>query len=178
MKSRTHQGASKFRVGKAGFTLVELLISLAILGIVVVLSLGLVIPLKLTRTSNLESQGLNFAKSYLELVKVLWLQPNKYGPGVTAVNTDFSATTPAYWPKVNGTGYDIQLPTGWTILAAATAANNPSASATNFASASLITLSDTLRLVKVTVTPPTNSGGKPVVLTTLIVRPSSGVNVP
>jgi prepilin-type N-terminal cleavage/methylation domain-containing protein len=176
--SRTHPAVFKSDYRRAGFSLVELLISLVILGVVVLLSLGLTIPLRLTRTSNLESQALNYTKSYIELVKVLWLQPNKYGPSIAAVNSDFSTTTPSYWPKVNGTGYAIQLPTNWSISAVVTSANNPSASATQFTSAALINLADTLRLVKITVTPPTNSGAKPVSLTTLITRPSTGVTAP
>jgi prepilin-type N-terminal cleavage/methylation domain-containing protein len=169
---------SKSNNRRAGFSLVELLISLVILGVVVLLSLGLTIPLRLTRTSNLESQALNFSKSYLELVKVLWLQPNKYGPDIATVNTDFNATTPSYWPKINGTGYDLKLPTGWTMTATVTSANNASAVAAPFASVALKNLSDTLRLVKITATPPTNSGANPVTLTTLITRPSTGVTTP
>jgi prepilin-type N-terminal cleavage/methylation domain-containing protein len=167
--------SNKFR---AGFSLVEMLISLVILGVVVLLSLGLTIPLRVTRASNLESQALNFTKSYIELVKVLWLQPNKYGPDIAAVNANFNTTTPSYWPKINGSGYDIQLPTGWTMTATVTSANNASAAAPAFTSAALKNLSDTLRLVKITAIPPTDSGAKPVSLTTLITRPSTGVITP
>ncbi len=165
---------TKVKPRKAGFTLVELLISLAVLTVVIFLSLGLIIPLRVTRASNLESQALNYAKSYTELVKIFWAQSNKYGPNIATVNTDFAGANPLYWPRI-GSGNDIELATGWTLLATVASANNSTALNAKFTSPTLTTLADTLRLLTVTVTPPANSGGKPIELTTLITRPSSGV---
>jgi prepilin-type N-terminal cleavage/methylation domain-containing protein len=158
---------------KAGLTLIEVLISIALLGAVVLLAQGFIIPLQVTKRSNTESSALNIAKSYIELIKVNWLRSDLYGVSVATVNAD---TTFKYFPKWGSTGtVDIKVPVGWTIGAVATSTNGTSASNTAFNAVKLVTLKDTLRLVTVTVTPPIDSGSKPVVLTTLIARPSSGV---
>ncbi len=158
---------------KSGLTLIEVLISIALLGAVVLLAQGFIIPLQVTKKSNTESSALNIAKSYMELIKVNWLRSDLYGLNVATVNAD---TTFKYFPKWGSAGtVDVKVPTGWTIMAVATSANSTSTSNTAFNAAKLVTLKDTLRLVTVTVTPSTDSSSKPVVLTTLIARPSSGV---
>ncbi len=156
----------------AGLTIIEVLISIALLGAVVLLAQGFIIPLQVTKKSNTESSALNIAKSYIELIKVNWLRSDLYGSDVATVNAD---TTFKYFPKWGSTGtVDVKVPVGWTVGAAATSANGTSAANAAFNVGKLVTLKDTLRLVTVTVTPPTDSGSKPVVLTTLISRPSSG----
>jgi prepilin-type N-terminal cleavage/methylation domain-containing protein len=158
---------------ESGLTLIEVLVSLALLGVIVFIMQGFVIPIKVTKQSSIESNALNFAKSYIELVKVNWLQSSLYGPSLATVNAD---TTFTYWPEWGTTGSPaLKLPTNWTITATATSANTTSASNAKFTTAKLISLQDTLRLVTVTVTPPTDFGSKPVVLTTLIARPSTGI---
>jgi prepilin-type N-terminal cleavage/methylation domain-containing protein len=158
-----------------GLTVIEVLVAIALLGAVVLLAQGFVIPLQLTQRSSLESSSLNYAKSYIELIKVNWLQASLYGLDVATVNAD---STFKYWPKWGTTGtVDIKLPTGWTIAAVATSANTSSVNDAKFNAVALKTLKDTLRLVTVTVTPPTASGAKPIVLTTLIARPSTGVTI-
>jgi prepilin-type N-terminal cleavage/methylation domain-containing protein len=158
---------------ESGLTLIEVLVSLALLGVIVFIMQGFVIPIKVTKQSSTESNALNFAKSYIELVKVNWLQSSLYGPSLSTVNADTAFT---YWPEWGTIGSPaIKLPANWTITATATSANTTSASNTKFTTAKLISLQDTLRLVTVTVTPPTDFGSKPVVLTTLIARPSTGI---
>jgi prepilin-type N-terminal cleavage/methylation domain-containing protein len=173
--------AIKNKQSRSGFTMVELLVAIVLLAAVVLLSQGLLIPLKITTRSNQESSALNYAKSYIELVKVNWLDSTKYGPSVAAVNTDFALATPNYWPSWGTTtGKDIKVPAGWTIAASVTSKTPASSTNAKFAAAGLVTLKDTLRLVTITVTPPNlvSSGVSPVTLTTLIARPSTGVTGP
>jgi prepilin-type N-terminal cleavage/methylation domain-containing protein len=172
------QLATKGKKSKSGFTIVELLVAMVLLAAVVLLAQGLLIPLNITSRSNQESSALNYAKSYIELVKVNWLESTKYGPNVADVNSDFSASTPSYWPKWGTTSsVDIKVPSGWTIAASATSKTPASGADAKFTAPAMKSLQDTLRLVTVTVTPPNLSGGvSPVTLTTLIARPSTGVN--
>jgi hypothetical protein len=159
--------------------MVELLVAIALLAAVVLLAQGLLIPLRITNRGNQESSALNYAKSYIELIKVNWLNEKKYGPSVAAVNSDFSLANPNYWPSWGDGSYDLKVPTGWIITAIATSKTPTSGTDAKFTSATLVTLQDTLRLVTVTVTPPNlSSGVSPITLSTLIARPSTGVITP
>ena len=48
------------------------MVALALLGVIGLIAGGFLLPLRLSRTSNVETQGLSLARSYLELVKNRW----------------------------------------------------------------------------------------------------------
>jgi prepilin-type N-terminal cleavage/methylation domain-containing protein len=151
------------QIRKKGLTIVEVLVALVLLGALVLVSAGLLIPLQVTRKSSLDTQALSYARSYLELVRQLWLDPSKYelSPTNTSVDPD--------WPTVsNIAGSALRLPTGWTLTKTAVIKTRPvySGAASNFSTTSnLPRLRDTLREVTVTVTP---TGGASVSVSALI----------
>jgi Tfp pilus assembly protein PilV len=149
-------------------TIIEVLVSLVLLGSVVFVVQGFLIPLQVTRASSLEIQGLSYARSYVELTKARWLVNASYG----------TTTANAVWPTWGSSGtVDLQVGTGWTVTRTIAVIPTATTADTRFQVAALASLADTLRQVTVTVTPPTGSGGKPITLTTLIGRPNSGVVV-
>jgi prepilin-type N-terminal cleavage/methylation domain-containing protein len=56
-----------------GFSLIEMLVSLVLVGTLVLIASGFLLPLQLTRTSARESNALSYARSYLELLRASWL---------------------------------------------------------------------------------------------------------
>jgi type II secretory pathway pseudopilin PulG len=148
---------------KKALTLVEVLVALVMLSALVLVAAGLLVPLQLTRNSSQDTQALTYARSYLELVRQLWLDPAKYE------NTPTNTTVDPSWPTFGTTtGVDLRLPDGWTLLRGAVIRTNPmySDAASNFtASGNLPRLRDTLREVTVTVQP---ASGTSVTLSTLI----------
>jgi prepilin-type N-terminal cleavage/methylation domain-containing protein len=121
-----------------GFTLIEILVSLALLGILGLVASGFVLPLKITRDSSQESQALTYARSYVEILKSRWLDKNAF-ENKDAAGALLSPVT--YGAPVAGTTAtaDIKLPDStWKLV-------------TN---ASSWAPGDTLRTVEVKVTPP------------------------
>ena len=123
------------RSKRSGLTLIEIMVALALLGIIGLIAGGFLLPLRLTRTSNVETQALSLARSYLELVKNRW----QALPDYCNTGDDLTGT--------------LQAPQGWSIQSNKADWKKP----------------DTLRTVKVTVTP---TGSPAVQLSTRIMRPS------
>jgi prepilin-type N-terminal cleavage/methylation domain-containing protein len=93
---------------RAGFTLIEVLVSLLLFGVLIVIASGLLLPLNLVKTTSTESKAVSFGRSYIEIVKSRWQI------GAAFSNTGQSS---AYaLPTASDTGSpDIKLPTGWTL---------------------------------------------------------------
>jgi prepilin-type N-terminal cleavage/methylation domain-containing protein len=136
--------ADKRRNKQAGFSLIEVLVAIGLLGLLGVIAGGFILPLRLTRTSSSEAQSLTLARSYLELTKNRWL--NKL-----AFENQVMPTT--------SSGSDLKLPNGWTLTAICKEAT------TN----TTCTTTDDFRTLKVTITPP---NGTALTLTTQIAKPS------
>jgi prepilin-type N-terminal cleavage/methylation domain-containing protein len=136
---------------QGGFTLIELLVSLGLISLVGVVAGGFLLPLRLTRQANLETQGLSYARSYIEALKTRWASKAGYNPAnqatsarpVVAYDTDTATVR---------TAADVVLPASWTVGLVVTPSTN-----------------DTYRSVTVTVTPA--GTGTPLVLTTRVVQP-------
>ncbi len=92
---------------KHGFTLVEMLVSLVLLGVVLLVTSGLVLPLRLTKTASNETAGAAVAQSYLELLKSKWLDDTNYT----------NIVLPLVCPKSDTTtlGCDIRVEDGWEL---------------------------------------------------------------
>ena len=73
-----HAAKTKKPNGQAGFSLIEVLVAIGLVGILGVIAGGFVLPLRLTRTTSSESQSLTLARSYLELTKNRWLNKQDY----------------------------------------------------------------------------------------------------
>lgn len=148
-----------------GLTIVEVLVALVLLGVVILISAGLIIPLRVTRDSNIETQALSLARSYIELVRQRWLDPAEYEQSPS------NNTVDPKWPTAGtATSNDLVLPNGWTLTTEATiriGANRYSDGDAEFASSTnLRRFRDTIRNVKITITP--NNGAKSVTLETVI----------
>jgi prepilin-type N-terminal cleavage/methylation domain-containing protein len=136
-----------------GFTLVEMMVALGLLGVLGVVAGGFLLPMRMTsRTSN-QSSGLTYARSYLEMVKNRWLE----------LPTFKSATAPMVRvaPSTTPTVYDIEIPSGWTATLTCRLSSN---------TATACDEGDQLRAVTVTLTIPNQADVK---LSTLISRPSN-----
>jgi type II secretory pathway pseudopilin PulG len=148
-----------------GLSLVEVLVALVMLGAVILVSAGLILPLSVTRDSNTETQALTYARSYIELVRQWWLEPAKFeaSPSDGAVNP--------VWPTAgSAAGNDLRLPTGWTLTKTATiraGSGRYSDANSNFAASSALRrYRDTLRDVTITINP--NNGAKSIAVSTVI----------
>jgi prepilin-type N-terminal cleavage/methylation domain-containing protein len=100
----THPVGKTGQVRQAGFSLIEMIISLALVGILGVIAGGFILPLRMTGNTSSQTQSLAVARSYLEITKNRWLNKisfeNQTLPTLSTVNTSSS---------------DIKLPTGWTV---------------------------------------------------------------
>jgi prepilin-type N-terminal cleavage/methylation domain-containing protein len=135
---------------RAGFTLIEILVSLVLVGVLILITSSLILPLRITRASSVETQAVAFAQSYIELVKSRWQVATAYD---AAANT-----TGDLLPVVDSTSTaDIRIPDGWVFEV----------------DKSDWKVTDTIRTLKITVKPKdTTSTTGWVVLTTRITRPS------
>jgi prepilin-type N-terminal cleavage/methylation domain-containing protein len=146
-------GGSSMRIQstKKGLTIVEVLVALVLLAALVLVSAGLLIPLQVTRNSNVSTQALSYARSYFEMVRQSWLDPTKYESSPTNTGVD------PVWPTWGtGSSVDLRLPTGWTLTRTATIKTNAmySDGISSFSAASnLPRLRDTLREVTIVVQP-------------------------
>ena len=131
-------------VYKQGLTLAEVLVALVLLGVLGLVSLGIILPLRLNRDAGLSSQATGFARSYLELIKTRWLDLPTYN-ALTLPNV---CTT-------SSSSCDLVIATGWTVGIPGTVLSTWSAT-------------DNLRKVTVEVKQPDN---KVVQLSTLVARP-------
>ena len=136
--------AHKNRQAQNGFTLIEVIVALALVSVLGIVATGFLAPLKITRQSAAETQAMTYARSYLETLKTKWLTTAEY-QGMTQPSLSTDNPTPAT--------PDLNVDTGWTVTA-----NTTDWSA-----------SQTLRTIKVTVTPANN--GVPVVITTKVAAP-------
>ena len=139
-------------VRTTGFTLIEILVALVLLGVLGVVASGFLLPLRINRDSSQESQALTYARSYVEVLKARWLDrntfENKDASGVVLVPITYGA------PIVGTTGkVDIKIPSNdWKIE-------------TNSA---LWAPGDNLRTVEVKITTPNSKTYKVI---TMVTRP-------
>jgi prepilin-type N-terminal cleavage/methylation domain-containing protein len=93
-------------VYKSGFTITELLVALLLLGVLITVAGGFVLPLNLTRDSGFESRATAAAQSYLELLKSKWL-----------IDTEYAALTLPVVCKNSSvaTNCDLKIPDDWTL---------------------------------------------------------------
>jgi prepilin-type N-terminal cleavage/methylation domain-containing protein len=136
--------ARKNRRPQNGFTLIEVIVALALVSVLGIVATGFLVPLKITRQSAAETQAMTYAHSYLETLKTKWLTTAEY-QGMTQPSLSTDNPTPAI--------PDLTVDTGWTITA----------------NTGDWTAAQTLRTIKVTVTPP--NSGTPVVITTKVAAP-------
>ena len=129
-----------------GFTLVEVIVAMALLGILVIMASGLLIPLKITNQTSVEERAAGIARSYIEILKSRW-----------QVRTDY-INLPYNVPNASDTDMsaDIKLPTGWTLTV----------------NDGIWTSNDTLRTVTVTIKPDASDSKSDVIIETMINRPS------
>ncbi len=145
-------------VRREGFTLLELLVAVALLGALVLVAAGLVMPLWTTRTSSATGIAEGLARSYLELIRARWGD---------ATRDDFASML---LPSCCGAGTDLSLPAGWS------AANAPKTDLERLGWSAIRgrhvgwSADDELRQVVVTVLPP--GAKRSLSLRTYIVRPA------
>jgi prepilin-type N-terminal cleavage/methylation domain-containing protein len=88
-----------------GFTLIEMMVALVLVGLLGVIGSGFLLPMQMNRQSNSQSQALSYARSYLEIVKGRWLDATAYK----------KKTLPT-WKVQGATGSaDIEVPKDWEI---------------------------------------------------------------
>jgi prepilin-type N-terminal cleavage/methylation domain-containing protein len=136
----------------SGFTIIEVLVSLVLVGGLVLILSTLVLPLQINRSTNIETQGIAFARSYLEIIKSRW----QVRSGTTGFLS--GATSLPTWSDSLGTA-DVKVPTGWKIEVDTTSWSS----------------SSTLRTVTVVVKPANTDPGSPekwIKLETKIIAPS------
>ncbi len=91
---------------KSGFTIVELLVALVLLGALITVAGGFVLPLRLTRDSGSESKATAVAQSYLELLKGKWLTDADYTAQTLPVVCQNSSAA---------TNCDLKIQDDWTL---------------------------------------------------------------
>jgi type II secretory pathway pseudopilin PulG len=103
------QHSKQSRSRSAGLTLVEILVSLGIVSLIAITVGYFTLPLNLTRKSNVETQALTIARTYMEIVKGRWSDINDAGyatkTGLPTVSDVNSATVT-----------DIKIPVGWSVV--------------------------------------------------------------
>jgi prepilin-type N-terminal cleavage/methylation domain-containing protein len=125
-----------------GFSLIEVLAALALLGVLGVIAGGFMVPLKLSQQSSQESQALAYGRTFIEILKSRWTNEATY-KAMTVPSASTDNPVPAK--------PDIEVAAGWTISS----------------NTSSWTADQTTRNVVVTINSP---NGKPTVLTTQITR--------
>jgi prepilin-type N-terminal cleavage/methylation domain-containing protein len=100
------QGDEMYTKKQAGFTLIEMMVALALVGILGIVASGFLTPFQINRHSSQESQATNYARSYLELVKGRWLNSASFKSG-SLPKTCASGST--------DTDCDFKLSTGWSL---------------------------------------------------------------
>jgi prepilin-type N-terminal cleavage/methylation domain-containing protein len=133
-------------VHKSGFTIVELLVALLLLGALITVAGGFVLPLRLTRDSGAESKATAVAQSYLELLKGRWLAPADYAAQTLPVVCLNSSTA---------TNCDLKIQDDWTLGIDAT-------------TKAAWTATEALRPVVVEIV---STGGRKITFRTLVARP-------
>jgi prepilin-type N-terminal cleavage/methylation domain-containing protein len=144
-----HGASRQSGKSRAGFTLIEVLVSLLLFGVLIVIASGLLLPLNLVKTTSTESRAVSFGRSYIEIVKSRWQ--------ISAAFTNTGQSSDYGLPTASDTGSpDIKLPTGWTLE-------------TNSATWST---SETIRTLTVTVKPSSTDTKTWVPLSVVITKPS------
>jgi prepilin-type N-terminal cleavage/methylation domain-containing protein len=133
-------------VYKSGFTIVELLVALVLLGVLITVAGGFVLPLNITRDSGRDSRATAAAQSYLELIKAKWLTDSEYTSQTLPVVCQDSSTA---------TNCDLKIPNGWTL-------------GINTTTQAAWTTTQALRSVVVEIT---QTGGRTISFRTLVARP-------
>ena len=138
----TYQIRPAKKTRSSGFSLIEVLVALALLGVLGVVAGGFMVPLRLSQQSAQESQALAYGRTFIEVLRSRWSDESKYkAMSVPSTSTDNPVPTKP----------DIEVATGWNISS----------------NASSWTADQTTRNVLVTINSPT---GKSITLTTQITR--------
>ena len=120
---------------RQGFTLIEMLVALALVGVLGVVATGFLAPFQISRRSALESQATSYARSYLELVKGRWLNAGNFGNRNLPQTCALTSTA---------TDCDLKLSSDWSV-------------GVDTAAVGAWTATDTIRLVTVKATRDTYS---------------------
>jgi type II secretory pathway pseudopilin PulG len=145
-KSRISAPEIKPRANRtAGLTLIELIVSLGLIGVLGTISMGFLAPFQINRQSSLETQATAYSRSYLELLKGRWLDQANY---IDQVLPNTCAATS------NVATCDLKLAGDWTVEI------TPSVKST-------WTNTDRVRQVSITA----KSGTRSYVFATLITKP-------
>jgi prepilin-type N-terminal cleavage/methylation domain-containing protein len=99
--------AQPARKHQRGLTLIEMMVALVLVGVLGLISGGFLLPMKMNRDSNAQSQALSYARSYLEMIKGRWLDASVYKSKTLPTWKVKGATIPAT--------ADLEVPTGWAI---------------------------------------------------------------
>jgi prepilin-type N-terminal cleavage/methylation domain-containing protein len=95
------------RKRQEGLTLIEMMVALILVGVLGLISSGFLLPMKMSRDANTQSQALSYARSYLEMVKGRWLDVTVYKNKTLPTWKVQGATTPVT--------ADVEVPLGWSI---------------------------------------------------------------
>jgi prepilin-type N-terminal cleavage/methylation domain-containing protein len=99
--------AQPARKRQKGFTLVEMMVALVLVGILGLIGSGFLLPMQMNRQSNSQAQALSYARSYLEILKGRWLDVSLYKKKTLPTWKEKGASTPAT--------ADIEVPVDWEI---------------------------------------------------------------
>jgi prepilin-type N-terminal cleavage/methylation domain-containing protein len=100
--------AQPVRRFQRGFTLIEMMVALVLVGVLGLIGGGFLLPMKMSRDANAQSQALSYARSYLEIIKGRWLDANVYKSKTLPTWKEKGATTPLT--------ADVEVPVGWAIV--------------------------------------------------------------
>jgi prepilin-type N-terminal cleavage/methylation domain-containing protein len=122
--------AQPARKRQKGFTLVEMMVALVLVGILGLIGSGFLLPMQMNRQSNSQAQALSYARSYLEILKGRWLDVSLYKKKTLPTWKEKGASTPAT--------ADIEVPVDWEISVPEAASTTAWADGTNIRTVTVV----------------------------------------